>query len=415
MPCAFCIIIWMKRKDLASYLILAILIFIAFTFLWNYQTTLPWLKGILMPVAIPMLLGICIGFVLNMPASAIEKRINGVRHCRGISIAVSIILLALAAVLFLAIVVPELVNAISLLIDALRDLANNQALWDTRLAEIPLIGSFLEEADTQILTIADKIESYISSISPTIISFAISKVGEFISFWITLFISFIFAVYFLANKEMLKKHIKALLSLVMDEKTLSYLSHTAAVSSEAFTRFITAQVTEALIIGVLCFIGMLILRLPYAPVISTLTGVMALIPIYGILSATGMVLPPMAITSHSPARLAMSAFLFVPHAASVNTAMLAAKSFRFFIVSFFYIKLKNSLSLHLHARKNQEAHKCSIRIFVPRPIKTSPPIISILKFSKRRAKAPKRLPATDIANETAPMMPTGNSNEPKSA
>ena len=281
MPCAFCIIIWMKRKDLASYLILAILIFIAFTFLWNYQTTLPWLKGILMPVAIPMLLGICIGFVLNMPASAIEKRINGVRHCRGISIAVSIILLVLAAVLFLAIVVPELVNAISLLIDALRDLANNQALWDTRLAEIPLIGSFLGEADTQILTIADKIESYISSISPTIISFAISKVGEFISFWITLFISFIFAVYFLANKEMLKKHIKALLSLVMDEKTLSYLSHTAAVSSEAFTRFITAQVTEALIIGVLCFIGMLILRLPYAPVISTLTGVMALIPIYG--------------------------------------------------------------------------------------------------------------------------------------
>ena len=165
MPCAFCIIIWMKRKDLASYLILAILIFIAFTFLWNYQTTLPWLKGILMPVAIPMLLGICIGFVLNMPASAIEKRISGVRHCRGISIAVSIILLVLAAVLFLAIVVPELVNAISLLIDALRDLANNQALWDTRLAEIPLIGSFLEEADTQILTIADKIESYISSIS----------------------------------------------------------------------------------------------------------------------------------------------------------------------------------------------------------------------------------------------------------
>ena len=229
MPCAFCIIIWMKRKDLASYLILAILIFIAFTFLWNYQTTLPWLKGILMPVAIPMLLGICIGFVLNMPASAIEKRINGVRHCRGISIAVSIILLVLAAVLFLAIVVPELVNAISLLIDALRDLANNQALWDTRLAEIPLIGSFLGEADTQILTIADKIESYISSISPTIISFAISKVGEFISFWITLFISFIFAVYFLANKEMLKKHIKI---VVIPRETLKRIYRCGSLSSE---------------------------------------------------------------------------------------------------------------------------------------------------------------------------------------
>ena len=46
-----------------------------------------------------------------------------------------------------------------------------------------------------------------------------------------------------------------------------------------FSRFITAQVTEAAIIGGLCFVGMLIFRFPYAPAVGALTGVMALIPI----------------------------------------------------------------------------------------------------------------------------------------
>ena len=270
----------MKKKETIGYAILAVLLFAAFTSIWNYRTSLPWLSGRLSPVITPVLLGICIGFVLNMPAKAIENRLH-VRHSRGISIAASIILLLIAAALLITLVVPELVDAVSLLIASLRDFAGRQDFWNADAASIPIIGPYLADADSQILTLADSIESYISEWTPSIISFTLSTLGSFISFWATFFIACVFAVYFIANKEMLSRHLGKLLSLFLKDSTLAYLRHAAEVSATAFSRFISAQVTEAIIIGVLCLIGMLIFRFPYAPVISALTGAMALIPIYG--------------------------------------------------------------------------------------------------------------------------------------
>ena len=100
----------MKKKETIGYAILAVLLFAAFTSIWNYRTSLPWLSGRLSPVITPVLLGICIGFVLNMPAKAIEKRLH-VRHARGISIAASIILLLIAAALLT--VLPELLRSMN--------------------------------------------------------------------------------------------------------------------------------------------------------------------------------------------------------------------------------------------------------------------------------------------------------------
>ena len=51
--------------------------------------------------------------------------------------------------------------------------------------------------------------------------------------------------------------------------------------NEKFRRFLGGQLTEAAILGILCFIGMSILSLPYAPLVSTLVGVTAVIPIFG--------------------------------------------------------------------------------------------------------------------------------------
>ena len=53
------------------------------------------------------------------------------------------------------------------------------------------------------------------------------------------------------------------------------------VCGSTFSDFIAGQATEAVILGTLCTIGMLILRIPYAPMIGTLVGVTALIPIVG--------------------------------------------------------------------------------------------------------------------------------------
>ena len=68
------------------------------------------------------------------------------------------------------------------------------------------------------------------------------------------------------------------------DKLLDLLS----LTNQTFSSFVTGQLTEAIIIGVLCFMGMLIFRMPYAAVISLLVGVTALIPVFGALIGTAI-------------------------------------------------------------------------------------------------------------------------------
>ena len=98
----------------------------------------------------------------------------------------------------------------------------------------------------------------------------------------------VFAVYLLSQKEKLGKQAKKSTRAILgDERSKRFLDITS-LANKVFTKFVTGQVTEACIIGVLCFIGMLIFRMPYAAIISVLVGFTALIPIFGAFIGTGI-------------------------------------------------------------------------------------------------------------------------------
>ena len=278
----------MKQKDFISYLLLGVLLAAATAFIWNYKTTLPWIKDRASSALMPIIGGICIGFIMNLPASFLEKGIKRfgneklASHSRGIAILISIMILVIILALVFTLVIPELINAISLFVSSLREFAEDSDFWNnTDVSSIPVLNTFFDGADSGILTIAEAIEQKISEFTPSIISYTLSTIQIMLSALILFFVSFVFAVYFISNKERLQRHIIKLLALLFRKERIDYIRHAASISFIAFSRFITAQVTEALIIGGLCFAGMLVLGFPYAPTISVLTGVMALIPIYG--------------------------------------------------------------------------------------------------------------------------------------
>lgn len=280
----------MRRKDFLTYLLLGALLAVAITFIWNYKTTIPWITERISPALLPVFGGVCIGFIMNLPASFFEKHIKRCRieclskHSMGLALLISILLLLVFIALVFTLVIPELVNAISLFAASLRDFAGNSNFWnETDISRIPVLNTFFDGADDGILTIADALEQKINEFTPSIISYTFSTIQGMISSVVVFFVSFIFAVYFISNKKRLQRHILKVLGLFMKEKHIQYLQHAASISFIAFSRFITAQVTEALIIGVLCFAGMLILGFPYALTVGILTGVMALLPIYGAL------------------------------------------------------------------------------------------------------------------------------------
>ena len=274
----------MDRRQFLSRLLLGTALIAIFTILINAEATLPWLWDKVSTVLSPILGGIAIAFILSIPSKRIEKTLEGRlgKGVRLISLVLSVALIILFLSLVIALVVPEFINACSILIDSLKAFASDESFWERiDLSAIPFVNDMLGGVDDSITTLAELLESKIQEFSAPILSFTIQSLISVIQGSVSFFVAAVFACYFIMNREMLSRHIRKVLSLLLPESRIGYLVHLERIASSSFSRFIIAQVTEACIIGVLCFAGMLVLRLPYAAAISAFTGLMALIPIYG--------------------------------------------------------------------------------------------------------------------------------------
>ena len=98
----------------------------------------------------------------------------------------------------------------------------------------------------------------------------------------------VFAIYLLAQKENLIRQTNKVVHTIFKSEVADRLERLAKLVHSVFTKFVTGQLTEAVIIAVLCFIGMLIFRMPYAGMVSVLIGFTALIPMFGAFIGTAI-------------------------------------------------------------------------------------------------------------------------------
>lgn len=126
-----------------------------------------------------------------------------------------------------------------------------------------------------------KITALINDKGSGIISITWDAATSVLSGLIDVLLAFIFALYLLAKKEVIAAHLKKLIVTILPPKKAKQLLSIASLTNQTFSSFVSGQLTEAVIIGILCFLGMLILRLPYAGAISTFVAFTALIPVFG--------------------------------------------------------------------------------------------------------------------------------------
>lgn len=246
----------------------------------------------------PFLLGAVIAFVLNVPLRIFEHRVfSHVENPRfkkverGISILLSLLLVWVALGLIIRIVVPQLIESVSMFILTIPDYVN-------------VLTNFLSEFEQDSDVVAEFIHR-IESISPetfeaytskwfsdqmtahSLISSAFASTMGFVSSLasgiINFFVALVFSIYILNGKEKLAVQSRKICFAFFKKENAMYLIHVAQVSFAKMFNFITGQLTEAIILGTLCTIGMVVLRLPYAGMIGVLTGFCALIPIFGAL------------------------------------------------------------------------------------------------------------------------------------
>lgn len=270
----------MQNKKILFYLITAALLALAV----KYSGSILGFASLLLSVLTPLIIGCVIAYILNILVVKIESLpfIKGssrlYKFRRAISIPASLLIIALVIVLLIKIIIPQLGSALSLMVSEIPPAISRFIEWiHSHNTDLPQLEEWLSSLDLN----WPKISSYIVTAINSIFESAFSIISIFGGAVVNLVIAIIFALYILAGKEKLARQFKALADTYLKEKTKNRLIYVISTAHDTFTKFIVGQVTEAVILGVLCIIGMLIFRFPYAVMIGTLVGATALLPIVG--------------------------------------------------------------------------------------------------------------------------------------
>lgn len=275
-----------KRKKTALWVIgvasACILIFLAVQNIHILAGAVHWVLRLVQP----LLIGVAIALILNVPMQFMERffwpkaKKQWLKKLRR-PCAFFLSLLLIFGLLFglIRLVLPELLAAAKVLIESsIGFLQQFSGMSEADIGALPMGGLLLRaDWDSLLQTLQDWLKNQSGTIMNTAFGTISSVVGGIFDF----FIAIVFATYLLFGKDKLKSQGGRIIHAWLPKSFGQWFIHAIKVLSDNFHHFIIAQSLEAVILGLLCLIGMLLLQIPYAPMVSALVGVTALIPVVG--------------------------------------------------------------------------------------------------------------------------------------
>lgn len=270
----------MKSKIIiySSSLVIALLFFII---VYRFENVIEIIKTVF-TILLPFLFGIMIAFILNNPVKWVENKLFANTKLkqgkkRLFATAIVFILALLFLVLFFSIVIPNVIESLQLfsknvtgyaetLYTYVRDIAYSLDISEKQVEEI-LFNFDITKKLTNILT--DSI--------PMIASYSVNIVQGFIHS----ILAIVSAFYMLMDRESLVKGIKRLNYSLFNKKNANYLTMWANDAQKVFEQYIVGNMLDSFIVGVICYIGCLILKMPYASMIGLIVGITNIIPVFG--------------------------------------------------------------------------------------------------------------------------------------
>lgn len=268
-------------------LLLGTYLMLLYFILLNIKNIFAMFDGVL-SILNPFILAFCMAFVLNLPMKFFENKIfnfldknksdfvkNLKRPLSILSTFITVIGLIVALGLF---VIPELINSLATLMDAVPGYIKS---FETLINQYVSSTELLQNIYNTLMTTWQDLLRIATTFLTTSLTGILSTTVTITSGVINFILSVILTIYMLSSKEKLVLNFKKLLFAFSKKEIANKIVDISKLSNYTFSKFITGQCIEAVILGVLCFIGMTILSMPYALLISVLIGVTALIPIFG--------------------------------------------------------------------------------------------------------------------------------------
>lgn len=281
-----------KIKKILLIITISILIFTGVQQFDKVTVGVRYIFGILSP----FIIGICIAFIVNVPLKIIEERVFGFLNKknykiwnsmrRGVCLLLSFALV-IGLIFFVAfIIIPQCSDSVDMLVKNIPSYISNIQNFILRFCERFSID--LSNINFDWASFGNKITDFFQHQSAIFINTTVGVTSSIFSGIVDFVIGFAFSIYILAQKEKLGFQFKKLFYAYIEKNKVDKGLDLIYMTSDTFEKFVKGQFTEAIIIGVLCFIGMIIFRMPYAPMISVLVGFTALIPVFGAFLGTAV-------------------------------------------------------------------------------------------------------------------------------
>lgn len=282
-----------------SFRHLVVIIAFAVVLFWgvtNFQSLVSVVKWLYAIVA-PFLIGLCIAFIVNTLLVPLENLWNKIfkkaadktRLRRGICLPLSYIIVFAIIFAIVFMIAPQFAETVSSFINKVPEYVENLELQLDNLASwLDRFGVVIPEIELNGNETKSILSSVISSGETSFLDTTVNVTTSIFGGIVTAVLAIAFSVYVLAQKNTLGRQCRRLLYAVLPRRRADRVCGILELTNQTFYKFVTGQCIEAVIIGVLCFIGMLIFRFPYAGIISVLVGFTALIPVFGSFFGTGV-------------------------------------------------------------------------------------------------------------------------------
>lgn len=276
---------WKKR---ISWLLVAIIVVIVYKMLDNFSSIQAWF-GTLFTILKPFLIGLLIAYILFIPCRKIENILKKSkfkiisRKSRGISVITTYVIFVIIVIIIINCIFPILIDSIVELV------SNIPGYYETlvkKYAELPedsiLKNDMIKEKMSDLTNI--DIKQFLSINNDKIIQYVKNIINVFSGIF-DVFVSIVVSIYILLQRSSIVRSLRRFARAIFKKDTYETVNKYFTNANEVFFTFITSQLLDAVIVGVMTTIAMLILKVKYAPLLGFIIGLFNMIPYIGAIVA----------------------------------------------------------------------------------------------------------------------------------
>lgn len=289
----------LDRRSIKKILFIIFVSIVMVCAILNFNAVLAMI-GHVFSILTPFIVGLCLAFLINLILRPMERRWMKIwrkpkrravaeRAKRPICLVLSILIVLGIVFAVCFIILPQLTRTVADIVNMMPGyLKRLDSWWENLRKELEQYSVMLPQISLAQNDVLGRLGDWLASGWQSIFDKTIGVTASIASGVFDFVVGFAFSIYLLAGKERLLAQLRKLILAVIPQKKAAALFVYAEKINSIFNSFVTGQLTEAVIIGLLCFVGMLIFRMPYAPAVSVLVGVTALIPVFGAFIGTAI-------------------------------------------------------------------------------------------------------------------------------